>query len=104
MKIIAPGYVAVFGGDRSKIGAIALAGPLSNIVLSILSLILLHLRILPSFTYLLAIINADFALFNLIPLGILDGYKIFHWNKIVWLTALMAAIALWLNFKILFFL
>jgi len=103
IKIIAPGYVAVYGGDRAKIGAIALAGPLSNIVMSIIGLILASLRILPLFTYLFAVINADFALFNLIPLGILDGYKIFNWNKIVWLTAFMAAIALWLNFRAIIF-
>ena len=29
-------------------------------------------------------INMWLGLFNLIPFGPLDGLKVFHWNKIVW--------------------
>jgi Zn-dependent protease len=28
--------------------------------------------------------NAWIAMFNLLPFGVLDGQKIFDWNKIVW--------------------
>jgi Zn-dependent protease len=34
-----------------------------------------------------AFFNAYVAVFNLIPFGILDGYKIFSWDKKVWALA-----------------
>jgi Zn-dependent protease len=44
-----------------------------------------------------AAFNAWIALFNLIPIGILDGYKIFTWNKQIWAIAFAASIALTLS-------
>jgi Zn-dependent protease len=38
-----------------------------------------------------AAINAFMALFNLIPFGVLDGLKVFRWNKQVWLVLLALA-------------
>ena len=38
--------------------------------------------------------NAWIALFNLIPLGILDGSKVFWWNKAVWGLSFAVSITL----------
>jgi Zn-dependent protease len=38
-----------------------------------------------------AYINAFMAVFNLIPFGILDGYKIFSFNKKIWALAFTAS-------------
>jgi Zn-dependent protease len=41
-----------------------------------------------------AFFNAWIALFNLIPLGILDGFKIFQWNKKDWVLAFTSSLIL----------
>lgn len=41
-----------------------------------------------------AFINGIIATFNLIPFGILDGFKIFSWNKKVWAIGFAAAVAI----------
>jgi Zn-dependent protease len=38
--------------------------------------------------------NGWIAMFNLIPMGVLDGQKIFDWNKLVWGIAMAAAMLL----------
>jgi Zn-dependent protease len=58
-----------------------------------------------AFIVLLAAFNAWIALFNLIPLGILDGFKIFSWDKKIWAFAFTISIILtiysyWLMFQI----
>jgi Zn-dependent protease len=35
-------------------------------------------------------------MFNLIPLGVLDGQKIFDWNKMVWAVTIAAAMGLFI--------
>ncbi|MBA3750948.1 MAG: hypothetical protein H0X03_08695 [Nitrosopumilus sp.] len=40
--------------------------------------------------------NGWIAMFNLIPLGILDGQKIFDWNKSVWGITMAAAMSLFI--------
>lgn len=62
---------------------IALAGPISNMIIAIiLSLILktFHLQILTSIFYYLISININLALFNLLPIPPLDGSKIITHN------------------------
>ena len=39
-------------------------------------------------------INAWLAFFNLIPWGNFDGYKVFQWNKKVWIIVFIGSIAL----------
>lgn len=36
-------------------------------------------------------INAFLALFNLIPIGILDGAKVFRWDPFIWLASVIVA-------------
>jgi Zn-dependent protease len=63
-----------------------------------LSTVLLTLAFAPSpyvgIFFFGAFFNAWVALFNLIPIGILDGYKIFSWDKRVWGLAFAVALAL----------
>ncbi|MEM2168217.1 MAG: AN1-type zinc finger domain-containing protein [Candidatus Bathyarchaeia archaeon] len=89
IKIVSPGSVLIYGwADKETIGKISLSGPLINIVLSICFLLLNFFNFggfLLKIAYIWGFaINAYIALFNLIPLSILDGAKIFKWNKHVW--------------------
>jgi Zn-dependent protease len=95
-KIIAPGAVMISGPARmDEIAKISLAGPIINIVFSS---VLLGAAFVPNpysgLLLLLALWNGFIALFNLIPIGILDGYKIFSWDKMVWALAFMPSLVL----------
>jgi Zn-dependent protease len=92
-KIIAPGAVMIAGSaTRETVGKTSLAGPVTNIILSILCIMVAAVG--PSLFLIVAFINAFLAAFNLIPFGIMDGLKVFRWNKILWATAFTAAAAL----------
>ena len=88
-KIISPGAVMIAGhATKDTVGKTALSGPLTNIVLSII-FIGATLNTSDTLFYTIAIfgawINAFIAVFNLIPIGMMDGLKIFGWNKAIWL-------------------
>ena len=92
-KIIAPGAVMIAGSaTRETVGKTSLAGPVTNIILSILCIMIAAVG--PSLFLIVAFINAFLAVFNLIPFGIMDGLKVFRWNKAFWATAFTAAAAL----------
>jgi len=97
-KIISPGAVMIAGSiDRETAGKTAIAGPLTNIVLStlILTFALYPLnQVIQKIAMLSAAWNAWIALVNLIPFGLLDGLKVFMWNKTVWSAAFIASMAL----------
>jgi len=98
-KIISPGAVMIAGSaDKETIGKISIAGPTTNIALSTGFLAVafaLPQNTAIAFTFALgAAFNAWIALFNLIPFGILDGFKVFLWNKEVWIPAFAASLAL----------
>jgi len=108
IKMIAPGYVSIvsigkFPSVKDE-GLIALAGPLSNIILSILgtvSLLFLHeVSYISLMTLLFVKVNLDIALFNLMPLLMLDGEKIFRWNAFLW--GLLTIIVLIANVRLTF--
>ena len=95
-KIISPGAVMIAGpANMDEIGKISIAGPITNIVLSS---VLLAAAFIPnpiSWVFVVgALINGYIAVFNLIPIGILDGFKIFQWNKPVWALAFTASAVL----------
>jgi Zn-dependent protease len=96
-KIISPGAVMIGGpADKKTIGKTSIAGPLTNITLALLFLAItqvLHNSIEFAFTF-GVLINSFIALFNLIPFGILDGFKVFSWSKTVWAIAFSASLAL----------
>ena len=97
-RLIAPGAVMISGpARRDDIGKISIAGPSINIILSLVFLSLVYVP--TSYAYatlflLLSSFNAFIALFNLIPFGVLDGLKIFNWNKKVWAIAFAVSAAL----------
>jgi len=72
--------------DQKSVGKTAVAGPLVNIVFSLVSFALTF--VLQGSFLVVAVfstaINAFIAIINLIPAGVLDGLKVFHWNKLVW--------------------
>lgn len=96
----APGATVVGGmGDVREWGRTSLAGPALNLAegSAFLGLALLlgpttSLAPAASFLALLAFINGWFAAFNLIPLGPLDGRKVFRWSPGVWGAALAVAV------------
>lgn len=79
---------------KKKSGIISIAGSIMNISLSILFLSLYIIYRLPVFYY-GSKINAWLSIFNLIPLPLLDGFKVLFWNKSVWLAAMGASIILY---------
>jgi Zn-dependent protease len=96
LKIISPGAVMIAGPMSSEtIGKTAIAGPLTNILLATLFTVLAcgspPLQPVAAYS---ALINAIIALFNLVPFGIMDGLKIFWWNKQIWAAAFITSIVL----------
>ncbi len=107
-KMISPGAMMIGGSVPSgeDIVRISLAGPLTNIIISSALFGLAFALPITIFTGMLlfaAYINAFMAVFNLIPFGILDGYKIFSFNKKLWAlafapSAILTLAAYWLLF------
>ncbi len=97
-KIISPGAVMVGGmADRKTIGKTSIAGPLTNIVLALFFLFLKEALPYSSVAFAFRfglLINSFIALFNLVPFGVLDGFKVFFWSKAVWAAAFSASLAL----------
>ena len=93
IKIIAPGAVVIFGsrGTGEKWGKIALVGPLVNIIQLVVFTILSPFY--PVLGY-AAFLNAELAVFNLLPFSVLDGRKVFTWNKRVWVVVFATAFIL----------
>lgn len=92
LKIIAPGAVFVVGSARlDVVGGVALAGPLTNLIL--IGVFWLARLLTPPNLPLLHLalgygiyVNAIVAVFNLLPFSALDGRKVLMWSKRVWIT------------------
>lgn len=95
-KFIAPGAVMVGLTDRNKFGRVALIGPLTNLVMGFSFLMFVNLYPYHSYLYAGASFNAWIAMFNLLPFGVLDGQKIFDWNKIAWGCTMATTMALFI--------
>src|ERR687886_734500 len=95
-KFIAPGAVMIGLSDKSRFGRVALIGPLTNIVMGFSFILATY--IFPNYLYLYsgASFNGWIALFNLLPFGVLDGQKIFDWDKIVWGITIVLATTLFI--------
>ncbi len=78
---------------KKKMGLIALVGPLTNIALAGIFTALFILYPLEIFTLAISI-NVWLALFNMLPLAILDGAKVFHWNKRIWVITFAVILAM----------
>jgi len=96
-KIISPGAVMIAGAITAKeAGKTALAGPLTNIALSTMfsALAASSSNTVETIAVFGAWINSIIALFNLIPFGIMDGLKVFRWNKMSWALAFAGSLVL----------
>ena len=76
-----------------QIGKIGLAGPVVNIVLAIL-FISLALATGYNLFGIGAWVNAWLGMFNLIPFAMLDGRKVWQWNKWIWGLAMITCLLL----------
>lgn len=100
-KIIAPGAMMIGGNapTAKDMIKISVAGVITNMVLAVVFLGLSWLVPPVNKTYFFwwlmlifaAYINSFIAIFNLIPFGIFDGYKIFMLNKKIWVAAFIPA-------------
>lgn len=100
--IAAPGAVMISGiVTRERNGKISLAGPLSNIILAIISLILIILLspmgILGTFLSYSLTINSLLGAFNMIPIIPFDGSKILRWNKPIYFITLGLGVILFFS-------
>jgi len=77
---------------REEVGKIGVSGPLFNIGLLYLFL-LVHVIYPVSVLRYAAWINGWLAIFNLIPFPHLDGSKVFYWDLRVWIITFIAAVA-----------
>ncbi len=96
----APGAVFINGYiTRERNGKISLAGPLTNISLGILFLILLLILgksgLFGIFFSTGLMINALLGAFNMIPVMPFDGAKIIAWDKTVYWISLIIAVGLY---------
>jgi len=98
IKFIAPGMVLIAGMAASNvIGQVALAGPITNLIVAFLAMLASFAMPTRDFHHVLALgcwVNTYMALFNLIPFGDFDGLKVFTWNKAIWASVVALAIAL----------
>ena len=92
--LAAPGAVVIRGHlTRKQNGKVSVAGPATNLAIA---LITLSVFLLTGFTLIkyVAMVNAFLGFFNLLPFGILDGRKVYRWNKNIYAGVMVAAVAL----------
>jgi Zn-dependent protease len=95
LKIVAPGAVVIMGPMFNRdYGKISLAGPVTNVVQAVLYM-LVNIASNDPVVWILTnagvTVNTVLALFNLIPIGVFDGAKIFRWNWRIWLATVAVA-------------
>jgi Zn-dependent protease len=92
---MAPGAVVYHGNvSKKETGIIAAAGPLTNVVISLVALPFFFILIISDsiiivyaglIAYMVAFINIFLAAFNMIPFGDFDGLKIWRWSPGIYL-------------------
>ncbi|MDR2700647.1 MAG: hypothetical protein LBC12_07640 [Nitrososphaerota archaeon] len=99
-KMIAPGAMMISGTtDKKSILKISIAGPITNIILALVFFVLSFALQPINLWYSLGIafvgyINAFMAVFNLIPFGPFDGFKIFRVDKKIWAGVFITSLIL----------
>ncbi len=95
-----PGATYILGNlDRRQNGIISVAGPAINVVLGVIFSLLLLLNLsswLNMIFFYTAYINFFLAMFNMLPVWLLDGKKVLAWNASVWAAVFFSAIIGWL--------
>jgi len=94
--IIVPGAVYIRGHlTTTQNGLVSAAGPATNLALAVVFAPLFILGLFSGITIIQllgffgAFINCFLGAFNMIPLGNLDGSKIFRWNPAVWVAMMI---------------
>ena len=101
----APGAVYTYAGnqlDEKTNGIISIAGPVVNIVLALVFLLIgvaiyapAHYNATMQFAFIVCCLgfttNSYLAVFNLIPIWNLDGSKVLRWNILVWIVTIAVA-------------
>ena len=96
----APGATVIYdtngrGISREQNGKISVAGPIVNLVLCIPFAALLIYGGTGNIVTMIGMIgfqvNAMIAAFNMLPVSVLDGKKVFAWNKAVFVVIILAA-------------
>ncbi|MDP2666983.1 MAG: hypothetical protein Q8P05_05795 [Candidatus Diapherotrites archaeon] len=85
----APGAVYIYGKNLTlkENGLISLAGPAANIVIGVIAIgiaVAYTGSQIGSVAGFVGTINFYLAMFNMLPIFILDGAKVFAWSKLVW--------------------
>ena len=97
----APGAVVIYPFNRAgrpatpeQAGRISFAGALTNLTFAALFALLKlsSTGLLGQIASVGLWVNGFLALFNLIPIGILDGKKVFAWSRKIWLFGVILAI------------
>lgn len=91
----APGAVKIYGSiNRKQNGKISVAGPVSNIILALIFLLIVFVVTSAGTIFIYGFaINSWLALFNMIPFGNFDGKKVWAWNKkMYFLVAIIALV------------
>jgi Zn-dependent protease len=99
---VAPGAVYIYDKQltRKQNGLTSLAGPAINILMGLLFIIAFlilgspHTGLASLITSYGIYINFWIAMFNLLPIGPLDGRKIFQWNPFIWGAFFISTIGL----------
>ncbi|AEH25534.1 site-2 protease family protein [Pyrococcus yayanosii] len=83
--------------DRYAEGLISLAGPLANIAVATIGLLISKLfgGFFGLIAWYTALINAWLAFFNLLPVPPLDGFKVLRWNLAYWAVGMGVAFLLY---------
>jgi Zn-dependent protease len=98
----APGATVVNGvpeRDREDWGHIALAGPMTNVAFAAVFYVgsvgawLFSSSDAYYWLLMLAFVNGWFGVFNMIPIGPLDGRKVFSWSAAIWILVFVAVAA-----------
>jgi Zn-dependent protease len=93
----APGAVYIAGNiTEEQNGKISAMGPLVNLTFAVIffPLVFLTTGVFTTICFYIYYINAFLGVFNLIPLGPLDGAKVLRWNVAIFIALFGAAIAL----------
>lgn len=94
---IAPGAVEIYMPIYvpSIESSIAVAGPVTNAVISLMCIPLLSIPGASVYAHVIGYVNSFLALFNLLPIPPLDGYKVIRYSVIRWaLSMLLSATSL----------
>ncbi len=99
----APGAVMISGYVNKRVnGKISIAGPLTNLVMAVVFLVLSVWASLAELGFVATVfsygfmINTWIGLFNLIPYGNFDGIKILRWNKTYYVLMLIFGFTLFM--------